>query len=52
MTIWLSNVPDLQDAQIEIYDVSGMATETGDKLDLELFDWEDWLTFYVNNKDL
>ncbi len=36
----------------EIWNVSGMDTESGDKLSLELFSWNDWLSFFVNNKDL
>ncbi len=37
---------------VEIWNVSGMDTESGDKLNLELFSWNDWLSFFVDNKDL
>ncbi|MHB8065411.1 MAG: DUF6557 family protein [Ruminiclostridium sp.] len=43
---------NIDDLLVEIWNVSGMDTESGDKLDLELFSWNDWLSFFVNNNDL
>jgi uncharacterized RDD family membrane protein YckC len=43
---------DIEDLPIETWDVSGVDTESGDKLDVDLFNWNHWLAFFVNKKDL
>lgn len=43
---------DKTDLPINTWDVSGINTESGDKLNLELFSWNNWLSFYVDSGDL
>ncbi len=43
---------DIDDSKIELWNVYGLDTKTGENLNLELFEWSKWLTFHVNVNDL
>lgn len=45
-------IDDINDSEIAIWNINGIDTQTGERKNLELFKWNEWLSFYVNIKNL
>lgn len=43
---------NIDDLVVDIWNVFGTDTESGEKLNVELFSWNDWLSFFVDHKYL